>query len=263
MVISIFDPLQGTPNYRYQRISQHILHDKQLTLKQRGLLVTLISLPPNWEYSHEGLSKIIPDGISTIKSNFNDLVKMGYIEASQGRNNDGTYLKGRNIQIYPNGRPLDDNPPADVTLTVIPPAETHEKSKINKAKINRISINQSIMEDVVLKDIKQQIEYDAICADYPHSVPLINSLVAIIADVYEAPQRSYLINGSPVSGEKIKIKFRELKMFDVEYVVGSICKIDQKIRHPHSYLISCLYNAATGAELDAIVTANKLGGVNG
>ena len=58
-------------------VSNGILKDKELPLKERGLLVTLLGLPDNWDFSINGLAAILPDGRDKIKTGLRKLEKMG------------------------------------------------------------------------------------------------------------------------------------------------------------------------------------------
>lgn len=56
----------------FTMISNSVLRDKDLSMKDRGVLCTICSLPDGWEFSIAGLSSIVPDGVDAIrKSIFN------------------------------------------------------------------------------------------------------------------------------------------------------------------------------------------------
>ncbi len=72
-----------------------ILKDKNLNLKERGMLITLLSLPDNWEFTSQGLCEIIPEGIDAVNSVLRSLIKKGYLSRYRERNEKG--LLGRNV----------------------------------------------------------------------------------------------------------------------------------------------------------------------
>lgn len=49
-------------------VNNAILRDMNLDIKSRGLLITMLSLPSEWEFSINGLNQILPDGRTTITS---------------------------------------------------------------------------------------------------------------------------------------------------------------------------------------------------
>ena len=64
----------------YTVMSNHHLLNKELTLKARGLLTIILSLPENWDYSLDGLCALCKESYGTIKSTIDELKEFGYIE---------------------------------------------------------------------------------------------------------------------------------------------------------------------------------------
>ena len=65
---------------QYVNVYKDILKNHSLSLRDREMVVTLLSLPDNWEFTISGLSKIIPDGKSSIRASLTHLEKLGYQE---------------------------------------------------------------------------------------------------------------------------------------------------------------------------------------
>lgn len=80
-----------TNSTNYMVVSKIYLQDERLSLKARGLLSTLMSLPDKWEYTHSGMAKILPDGREAIRSAMEELIERGYVRKEQGRNGNGTF----------------------------------------------------------------------------------------------------------------------------------------------------------------------------
>ena len=70
---------------QYVNVYKDILKNHSLSLRDRGMVVTLLSLPDNWEFTISGLSKIIPDGKSSIRASLTHLEELGYISRTQER----------------------------------------------------------------------------------------------------------------------------------------------------------------------------------
>lgn len=71
-------------------VAQSILRDERLSLKDIGLLVRLLSLPDNWEFSEKGLDKICAnDGLTSIRTSIKNLENCGYLKRSRVRKEDG------------------------------------------------------------------------------------------------------------------------------------------------------------------------------
>ena len=53
--------IKDKPQNNFTMISNRILKDKELSMKDRGVLCTLYSLPDDWEFSINGISAIVSD----------------------------------------------------------------------------------------------------------------------------------------------------------------------------------------------------------
>ena len=67
-------------NKNYTTLSNYHLQDKNLSLKAKGLLSLMLSLPSNWDYSVRGLEKICIETKDTINGILNELEKNNYLE---------------------------------------------------------------------------------------------------------------------------------------------------------------------------------------
>lgn len=72
-------------------MSNSIFHDTDLSLKARGLLSTMLSLPDDWSFSVAGLAAIVPDGKAAITTALKELESAGYVARSQTREGCGHY----------------------------------------------------------------------------------------------------------------------------------------------------------------------------
>ena len=76
-------------NTGYTVMSNHHLRNKELTLKAKGLLSQMLSLPEDWDYTLAGLSHINRESIDAIRTAVWELEKAGYITRRQGRDEKG------------------------------------------------------------------------------------------------------------------------------------------------------------------------------
>ena len=72
-------------NRGYTVMSNHHLRNKALSLKAKGLLSQMLSLPEDWDYTLKGLSLINRESIDAIRTAVWELEKAGYIRREQGR----------------------------------------------------------------------------------------------------------------------------------------------------------------------------------
>ena len=66
-------------NTNYTVMSNVHLRDMRLSLKSIGLLSKILSLPPEWDYTVEGLTAICKDGVTAVKSALKELKDCGYL----------------------------------------------------------------------------------------------------------------------------------------------------------------------------------------
>lgn len=75
----------------YTVIDNGIFKDTRLSFKAKGILTTMLSLPPTWNYTIEGLKTLAKDGKDSIKTALKELENFGYLERKQVRNDDGSF----------------------------------------------------------------------------------------------------------------------------------------------------------------------------
>ena len=73
----------------YTVMANHHLRNTELSLKAKGLLSLMLSLPENWDYTTKGLSCICKDGIDSINATVKELEEQGYVVRKRIRNEKG------------------------------------------------------------------------------------------------------------------------------------------------------------------------------
>ena len=96
-------------NSGYTVMSNHHLRNKELTLKAKGLLSQMLSLPEDWDYTLAGLSHINRESIDAIRTAVWELEKAGYILRRQGRDEKGK-MTAIEYTIYEQPQPMLENP---------------------------------------------------------------------------------------------------------------------------------------------------------
>lgn len=86
-------------NRGYTMMSNHHLRNKDLSLKAKGLLSQMLSLPENWDFTLKGLSLINREQIDAIRAAIRELEQAGYIVRSRERDSQGR-LRGADYIIY-------------------------------------------------------------------------------------------------------------------------------------------------------------------
>ena len=73
----------------YTVMANHHLKNRELTLKAKGLMSVLLSLPDDWDYTLVGLSRISREGVDAIREAVKELERAGYVIRNRVRNETG------------------------------------------------------------------------------------------------------------------------------------------------------------------------------
>ena len=82
----------------YTVMSNHHLRDKSMSLKAKGLLSQILSLPEEWDYTLQGLAYINREQIDAIRQAVHELERAGYIVRTRERDNRGR-LRGAEYAV--------------------------------------------------------------------------------------------------------------------------------------------------------------------
>ena len=98
-------------NKGYTVMSNHHLRNHTLSLKAKGLLSQMLSLPDDWDYTLQGLAQINKESIDAIREAVRELERAGYIKRSRERDERGC-LRGTVYTIYeqPHAEPTPEEP---------------------------------------------------------------------------------------------------------------------------------------------------------
>jgi hypothetical protein len=137
--------VERTNNYTV--MSNYHLRDKSLSLKAKGLLSLMLSLPETWDYTLAGLARISLEGKDAIRAAVVELEKAGYIHRSQTTDKAGKFSSNEYIiREYPvshepppekpsSAQPLPGNPSTDKPSTVS--TQTENPTQINKDPVKK------------------------------------------------------------------------------------------------------------------------------
>lgn len=172
-------------NNNYSTMSNYHFKEKEMTLKAKGLLSLMLSLPNDWDYTEIGLSKLSKDSIDATRSALNELEKFGYLIRKQSRNNLGKFS---NIEYLVYEQPYLENPITDNPITEKP-------IQLNTNIINNINNKNNEQSS------KQKDRFDEIWDCYPRKEGK-----KIAYDTY----LKYIGNGKKVNGKIVKLTNKQI-----------------------------------------------------
>ena len=133
----------------YTVMSNHHLKDRTLTLKSKGLLSMMLSLPDEWNYTTRGLAAICREGVDSIGAALKELENHGYIRRTQlrdekGKITDTEYVIYEMPQCEPSSspgtplpgtaKPYTENPDMGIPDTAEPCTENPAQLNTNQPK---------------------------------------------------------------------------------------------------------------------------------
>ena len=114
-------------NANYTVMSNEHLRNRDLSLKAKGLLSQMLSLPEEWDYSLEGLSRINREGVDAIRTGIRELEEHGYLERRRLRDGFGR-LAGTEYVVHERAVARPSLPESDEPALANPRQLSKEKS---------------------------------------------------------------------------------------------------------------------------------------
>lgn len=249
--------LKNKTQGNYVNVYKGIAMNPALSLRDRGMMLTLLSLPDNWDFTTAGLRKILPDGKHSIKSSIDSLQEFGYLSKQQSRGEGGVF--GENvIEVYETPQspfsifPVSDNPASVKPVAEKQPQLNNKKltnNESNNKRLNNQSINQKIETDGIdemeayIDIVKENIDYEYLLKDNPYKKEVIEEILNLIVETVSVKRKTVRIAGADYPYEVVKGKFLKLEMGHIQYVIECMDKNSSKVRNIKNYLLTALYNA--------------------
>lgn len=273
----------------YTVMSNHHLRDKSLSLKAKGLLSLMLSLPEEWDYTTKGLARICKDGVDSICAGVRELEEHGYVIRRRVRNPNGQlgaieYTILEQPRPPEPGKPERENPVLDNPEQASPvlgepeqgnPAQlnTKESSKEKSKKdLSSTEGSNPILSspqtprgsDRAGRDwmreresyrelILENIEYDILVQNERLDRDRLDELVELMVDTVCSHREMIRIAGDDYPAEVVKSRFLKLNSSHIEYVLDRMRENTTYVRNIKKYLLAALYNAP--ATIDSYYTS--------
>lgn len=265
----------------YTVMSNHHLRNKALSLKSKGLLSMMLSLPEDWNYTTRGLSKICKEGTDSIGSALKELEQAGYIVRNRLRDSKGK-ITDVEYFIYetPHSRgpdtpdksppdtadPYTENPDMDNPGLENRPQLNKDKSNPERQKKDRQTTEVSnpvssspiapkgadrTGRDLMLEREKyrelilKNIEYEVLAESGRVDCERLDELLELILDTVCSRRESIRIAGDDYPAEVVRSRFLKLNSAHIEYILEQMQENTTHIRNIKKYLLAALYNAPT------------------
>ena len=262
----------------YTVMSNHHLRNGKLSLKAKGLLSMMLSLPEDWNYTTRGLAAISKEGVDAIGGALRELEAAGYIVRHQLRDKQGR-ISDTEYVIYEQPQPKNPDTPQPDTASpdtgnpdmekpdTEKPAELNiEKSNTQKSITHGSSTDSipfrepaaaqlperkgrdsmSLTEMESYRDlILENIEYDHLYREFTTYREDLDEIVELMVETVCAKRKTTRIAGSDFPHEVVRSRFLKLDSEHIRFVMDSLQKNTTEVRNMKQYLLTVLFNAPT------------------
>ena len=259
----------------YTVMSNHHLRDMSLSLKAKGLLSLMLSLPENWDYTMKGLSRICKDGIDSISGGIRELEEHGYLIRERVRGANGqlgsieyTILEQPKEPTPAQEKPIRENP-VQANPTLVTPVQ-EEPAQLNKDKSSndpsRTDLSSTEVSNPIQSNpptpagarmgtdwmgaresyrelILENIEYDFWKNSDRVDHEMLDEITELIVDTVCSARKTIRIAGDDYPAEVVKSRFLKLDSSHVQYVMDCMKDNTTYVRNIKKYLLAALYNA--------------------
>ncbi len=278
--------VERTNNYAV--MSNYHLWDKSLSLKAKGLLSLMLSLPENWDYTLSGLARICMEGKDAIRAAVVELEKAGYIRRGQTTAKDGKFscneyiIRERPITEEPSSeqpssdKPLSENPttgkPAtDFTTQIIKDSRNKEKQNTDSTskesfpfpssppaavqppeakgrKRTRRSRMGKGEMDAYREMIRENIDYDGFVREHPYDAGQLDEMVELMVEAVCSKKETLRVAGNDFPQAVVKSRLLKLNREHIVFVFDCLKENTTQVRDMKQYLLTVLYNAPVTIE---------------
>ena len=256
----------------YTVMSNHHLRNNELSLKAKGLLSLMLSLPEDWDYTLRGLSKICKDGIDSIRVGVQELEAQGYLVRQRVRLPNGQ-LGSVEYTILEQPKPKPEKPtlekpmlenPTQVKPTLDSPTQeipTQLNKDILNTNLSNTDESNPILSnpptptgsrkgkdgmesrEIYRQIILENIDYEILAADPQVDREQLDEITEIILDTVCTSRKTVRISSDDFPAEVVKSRFLKLNASHIQYVMSCMKENTTRIRNIKKYLLASLYNA--------------------
>ena len=264
-------------NKGYTVMSNHHLRNHTLSLKAKGLLSQMLSLPDDWDYTLQGLAQINKESIDAIREAVRELERAGYIKRSRERDERGC-LRGTVYTIYeqPHAeptpekpmqalptldnpileKPMLEKPTLENPMQLITKGRNKEKQNTDQSITDSIPFPSGFPETPVQKRteakesferyrnlILENIDYDVLASDPHVDREQLNEIVDLLQETVCSTRSRIRVAGNDYPTEVVRSKLLKLNGEYIRFVMDCLKQNTTRIRNIRQYLLAALFNA--------------------
>ena len=254
----------------YTVMANHHLRNKALSLKAKGLLSYMLSLPEDWNYTLSGLATSCKDGLDSVRQAVSELESHGYIVRSRirdarGRLRDTEYVVYESpVPVKPAlDEPIEENPAQEEPVLENPTLENPALGNPTLLNTNRPTIQkpktqiQNTHEPIphpsnpypinhsasLRETVRENIGYDILVHDERFGRERLDEIVDLITETLCSSRETISVAGDDYPAELVKDKLMRLNSLHIEYVFECLENNTTHVRNIKKYMLAVLFNA--------------------
>lgn len=206
------------PTAQYTNICYGIFLDNELSYKSKGLLCQMWSLPDEWDFSVEGLSKLSSDGKDSVRSAIHELEESGYLQRESVRGSDGR-LGSIEYHLYDKrgASLMSDGSSASRPSAENPSAVNSTQSNINTSIIKESTIKESIPQ----RERKKAVSVQEVISMLPEELQET-------AEMFVEHRKKLK---SPMTGHALELAIKKAKKYANDNLDTTIAIMEQSIEN--------------------------------
>lgn len=203
-------------------MSNYHFQDKEISLKAKGLLGLMLSLPSNWDYSVNGLVAIVKENKAAVQTALKELEEHKYLKRTRVQDETGRFDYIYDIYEKPYDKlPWTENQCTDIQCTEVQCTENQPQINTNKQSTNKQNTKELNTNEYKEKNIKKE-SVNSVIAEYTENKDLQDALHDFV-DMRTKARK-------PLTVRAMKLSLNELDKLAVDDVT-KIAIVNQSIVH--------------------------------
>lgn len=246
----------------FTTLSNELLQDRRLSLKARGLLGLMLSLPDSWSFNVRGLATLCREGTDAVRSALRELEAAGYVRRRRTCGPRGKYDRGA-YEVYE--KPTPENPALDnpalenptlenPALIKTPNKKKEEKKEYSKKSPSIYPPDGDEDEDgdreleYLLEDMRENLEIELLREGQESRDARRLELAELALEAAATRAPALRIAGAERPMAEVRERLGKLDLFHLDYIIDAMDSHPTEIRNIRAYLLAALFNAPVTQE---------------
>lgn len=236
----------------YTVMSNHHLRNKNLSLKAKGLLSQMLSLPDDWDYTLKGLAAINKESVDAIRTAIWELEDAGYVVRTRVRDERGC-LRGCDYYVYeyPQASSSGSDGSAESVPPMLEPLASDSAALGNPMQLNKeIQNKEKQNTDPILSEgesvrtkVRDNIELDLLCHNQPENAPVMQEIYELVVETIQLRSPVLRLGNNLFPMALVRERLLQLTSEHIRFVLDGLRNLRADVKNLKKYLLTMLFNA--------------------